>query len=216
MEDRATFPLAGSPATWDHFSTGDAAGALSAYFPGIADSPEGFEDSPENAASSAFVDQCLKKLCPTLRCAAHKCRRVTDKYPRGYVVVCDSCPKHVQTYLRCVVCQKTIHVGCDDGGGSSRVSWTSNWKCSPCFNQGASAVVTDVGGAAPTSLLQPPAYDAAERTATPVNDDATCTTVTYDDFESMHSALRAQGFHVKTTNYVRKHGSVTSNKSSQY
>ena len=126
--------------------------------------------SPESSAATEFIAQCFK--CPTAPCAARKCRRQTDKYPRGYVVVCDSCPKHVHTYLRCVICQKTIHVGCDDGGVCARMSWAGNWKCFACAAAVASlydaatsgpGAATSGAGAA-TSGAQPPIVVAAAET----------------------------------------------------
>ena len=215
MDDLHTFG-GGSAASWEQLgfdgtSAGQAAsGSLSVFFNGSRESPP-LEYSPESASATVFIDQCLK--CPTARCAVHKCRRQTDKYPRGQCVVCDSCPKHLRTYLRCVQCQKTIHVGCDDGV-VSRLSWTGNWKCSSCITdvvQGAGADVPHVGASAGVGTSA-----SASDAATAANSDATCSSVIYEDFDSMHCAVRSLGFHVKTTNYIRKNGAVTTIKSSLY
>jgi hypothetical protein len=63
-----------------------------------------------------------------------------------------------------------------------------------------------VGTSSGTLLLQPVA----------ATDDSSCTSVTYEDYDSMHSAIRGQGFCVKSTNYVMKNGTVTEHKSSLY
>jgi hypothetical protein len=156
MDDLHAFG-GGSAASWDELgsafegtSAGQAGlGSLSAFFDGGTESPP-LQLSPETESATIFIDQCLKVSCPTALCAVPKCRRQTDKYRRGQCVVCDSCPKHVHTYLRCVQCQKTIHVGCEDGD-CTRLSWTGNWKCSSCIKvvvQGAVADVPHVGASA--------------------------------------------------------------------
>ena len=211
MDDHHTFRDAAA-SSWADISFGEAsaagqaaAGSLSAFFHGSTQSPPPLAYSPETPNATAFIDECLK--CPTARCAVHKCRRQTDKYGRGLCVVCDACPKHLHTYLHCVQCQKTIHVGCDDGVGS-RLSWTGNWKCSSCINDGVQGAGADVPGV--------DASASAGDAATAANSDATCTSMTYEDFDSMHSAVRSLGFHVRTTNFIRKHGTVTQYKSSLY
>ena len=185
-------------------------------------SPPPQESSPENAEATIFANQCLK--CPTVRCAA-LCRRQTDKYGRGLVVVCDSCPKHSQSYLRCIQCQKIIHVGCDDGGGRPRLSWTAPWKCSLCEavpGGGGGGAVTSgaaTSGAAPSvpalqmqPLLeqeQSAAVAAAVTNSGAVSSTSSVQEMTYDSFESMYSALRNCGFRRQSKRYAVRAGAVT-------
>jgi hypothetical protein len=181
---------------------------------GTWEDPAGSSSSASpDAAAMQFVQSILK--CPTVHCAASKCRRQTDKYERGQVVVCDTCPKHVRTYLRCGKCNITIHVGCPDGGGVTRYTWTTNWKCSECSNPTISGLAADVAVARPPP---DPPTDTDSHAAVTVTSHASCTsaTVQYEDYDSMYSAVRALGFHVKTTNYIRKNGVVTKIISSQY
>jgi hypothetical protein len=71
------------------------------------------------------------------------------------VVICNACPKHVKTYLRCVMCKITIHVGCADSGGHTIYSWTDNWKCSLCSNKHTYVLGADAVGPAPKTSLHP-------------------------------------------------------------
>jgi hypothetical protein len=163
--------------------------------------------SPD-AAGMTFADACLK--CPTAQCAASKCRRQTDKYRRGLVVTCDSCPKHVRTYLRCVQCKMAIHVGCADSGGHTTYLWTASWRCYVCSNSVPTAAVSTHVPSASDASVTPTSSHLQPTAAT------SDSLMTYENFEAMHCAVRAQGFRTKTTNYIRKHGVVTELKSSVY
>jgi hypothetical protein len=179
------------------------------------------ESSPD-AAAYAFADTVLKS-CPTAQCAASKCRRQTDKYGRGRVVICDACPKHAKTYLRCVMCKITIHVGCADSGGHTIYSWTGNWKCSLCSNKHTSVLGADaVGPVGPAPSVVIPSdpscvTSSLQHKTTAATSDSFCTSVMqYENYEAMHYALRSQGFRVRNTNYVIKHGAMTDIKSHVY
>jgi hypothetical protein len=87
----------------------------------------------------------------------------------------------------------------------------TNSSCGWCRNKGAVADVPHVGASAGVG-----ASACAGHAATAANSDATCSSVIYEGFDSMHAAVRAQGFHVKTTNYIRKNGALTTIKSCVY
>ena len=164
--------------------------------------------SPDPAATS-FADQCL--ICPTVRCAA-MCRRQTDKYPRGFVVTCDSCLKHRQTYLRCVQCGLVVHLGCDDGGGSVRLSWTCTWKCYKCVvSPGLTVTSGFVSSAATLQVEQLPTPTAAAvaTICDAVSSTSSMLEQTYDSYDSMYCAIRKSGFHVRTKNFAVRNGAVT-------
>ena len=177
-------------------------------------------ESPDESALE-FAAQLLK--CPTAQCASVKCRRQTDKYGRGQVVTCDTCPKHVRTYLRCVQCKITIHVGCADSGGTPTYSWIANWKCSVCSKVAVPVLAADdvpvlaaVGASSAADATSSSAVQPTQLTSEDAATGASSCDVTYEDEESMHCALRGQGFRVKSTNYVVKGGTVTEHKASLY
>ena len=129
--------------------------------------------TPEDVLAPA-----VPKKCPTVRCEA-ACRRQTDNHGRGNVVLCDACPKHAFTYLRCVQCRYTIHVGCADICGSvTRLAWVRNWKCSRC----TSGPTTEPPAAAPTLPSSGLTSD-GPGTASVEEPE-----VTYENFDSMHGA----------------------------
>ena len=180
--------------------------------------PSSSSTSPDAAATS-FAKECL--MCPTVRCAAF-CRRQTDKYPRGFVVTCDSCPKHRQTYLRCVQCSLVVHLGCNDGVGPVRSSWTCDWKCYKCV---VSASATVTSGLGPSGFVSSGAMLQAQQLPTAAVAATTCNAVsstsslhekTYDSFESMHCALRMSGFSIKTRHFGLWNGAVTEQLRSIY
>jgi hypothetical protein len=177
-------------------------------------------ESPDQAALD-FAAQLFK--CPTAQCAAVKCRRQTDKYGRGQVVTCDTCPKHVRTYLRCVQCKITIHVGCADSGGTPTYSWIANWTCSVCSKVAVPVLAADaipvlaaVGASSAADATSSTAVHQTQLTAEDAATGASSCDVTYEDIAAMQFALRGQGFCVKSTNYVMKGGTVTEHKASLY
>ena len=150
--------------------------------------------TPEDVLAPA-----VPKKCPTVRCEA-ACRRQTDNHGRGNVVLCDACPKHAFTYLRCVQCRYTIHVGCADICGSiTRLAWVRNWKCSRC----TSGPTTEPPAAAPTLPSSGLTSD-GPGTASVEEPE-----VTYENFDSMHGAMRRKGFRTQSTNYVVRNGART-------
>jgi hypothetical protein len=106
--------------------------------------------------------------------------------------------------LRCVQCGYTIHVGCADICGLvTRLAWVRNWKCSRCSNCCTSGPTTEPPAAAPTLPSSGLTSD-GPGTASVEEPE-----VTYENFNTMHDAMRLKGFRTQSTNYVVRNGART-------